>query len=1229
MREEKRDRAERVTRHSGTRLSEKRADHARHERVRAFDDEESYRRDGRAPEEAAREREADAARAVRDHNDKRDEKDGDAPKSAAKKEKKKGGDPDRFAHQVIPYILFWVALFAGVSFFLRDILHMGDSAGSFGNWFADLLCGLLGVTAYALPLLMVILSFRWKKLVKGGLLLKKLLLGTLFLCLLSAIIHVFQDSNRAVVETAAGLLYVGGMDRVGGGLAGGFLGEWMGKLVRLPGTCLLAMPLLLIVSIYLVGLTPNGLWQRITYKLAMMRDKYRKRKEEIYDGAEEKRVKITDRGGKEEPAKPSRPVAGESAVAPRKEGKAPVPPATEVSEWREPRPVKRSNEPRRYEFRETEQTEAEALARRRRNEAAAEQTMQELIKRQEHTRTVLATAKGPAVSEKPTAPKTPGDGARTILGEAGTPPAEERLDAILTDVLGGVNMISYRQNQGGAARPAAAEAPRTVAAEAVPRDEKGESTYYAPFALPVRPEPKREPKERDTSHIVIKPHPVAPAQEQVTESRAEEMFDPFDEQNKDGSIEEILGQRDPREEPFVTAPAEEPPFDGMLQEEPLFTDAASKEPLPAKDELPAESALEEGEILTFGGAISFDDEPRRTDAPAPTLSFAMEDEDVLDATQDVIEEDEEPLPREPISEEMVFAYFARGKEPTGEAEPVEDRSEPAAPAPDLPPEREAQRPISIVMADKPQVITSLIEEDPSIVQAELQPVREYRLPPIKLLNEDKNEKSQDHTEEMLEKAEILRETLASFNVRVKDRVECSRGPAITRYELRPEAGISVRSVINRIDDISLNMAAPVRIEAPIPGKPAIGIEVPNAVRETVFMRTMLESEVFTDSKKPLEVPLGLGIGGDIQMCNLASMPHLLVAGTTGSGKSVCINTILISLMYKVSPADLRLILIDPKQVEFAAYAHVPHLYAPIVTESPRAVGVLACAVQEMERRYSLIKDVGMRDIDGYNEVTKDDPEREHLPRMVIVIDEFADLKMSCPNNDAENHTCRLAQKARAAGIHLIIGTQRPSVDVITGKLKNNIPSRIAFTVKQQVDSRTILDTNGAESLTGKGDMLYMPVGCQKPIRVQGAFVSDGEVERVITYIRDHNEPVQYNQAFMDQIEAEMARANSNGRKGGEDFDDIDDGDDSEDPKFREAVALAIETQKVATSLLQRRLGVGYGRAAKLIDRMEALGYVSAPEGNKARKVLITQQEYMAQLMNGEEPDGGDFTDEFN
>ena len=520
-----------------------------------------------------------------------------------------------------------------------------------------------------------------------------------------------------------------------------------------------------------------------------------------------------------------------------------------------------------------------------------------------------------------------------------------------------------------------------------------------------------------------------------------------------------------------------------------------------------------------------------------------------------------------------------------------------------------------------------VKEEP----AEVEPViYEYKRPPIDLLNEDKNVRTDDFYDEIEDTKEILRQTMASFNIRIQDEINYSHGPSVTRYEMRPVAGTSVRSVTNRTEDIALNLASSVRIEAPIPGKPAIGIEVPNKVRETVYMRTMLESEEFRSSNDPLDVPLGLDVGGEVRMCNLAKMPHLLVAGTTGSGKSVCINTMLVSLIYKTSPEDLRLILIDPKQIEFAPYEDVPHLYMPIVTDMQRAAGALACAVQEMERRFSLIKDVGVRNIEAYNEAVRNDPDREHLPYIVIVIDEFNDLKMSCNNNDPENFTVRIAQKARAAGIHLIIGTQRPSVDVITGKLKGNIPSRIAFMVKQQVDSRTILDVNGAEALTGRGDMLYVATTSsdKNPVRIQGAYVSDGELERIVSFVRRNNPPVQYNRAFMDQIEAEMARAAKADRKG-DDFDYADEEDGGEDPKFVEAVELSLQAQKVATSLLQRRLGVGYGRAAKIIDRMEELGLVSPAEGNKPRKILPAAQGYLEHIgaMGADEDEFGDEFDQ--
>ncbi len=496
----------------------------------------------------------------------------------------------------------------------------------------------------------------------------------------------------------------------------------------------------------------------------------------------------------------------------------------------------------------------------------------------------------------------------------------------------------------------------------------------------------------------------------------------------------------------------------------------------------------------------------------------------------------------------------------------------------------------------------------------------YEYPPISLLRFDNTPKNVDISEELHSNAVKLVETLRSFKVRTRI-VNVSRGPAITRYELAPEEGVRVRAIANLVDDIALNLATTgVRIEAPIPGKAAVGIEVPNKSVSTVYLRELVDTETFRKAQSKLHVSLGVDVAGDPVYLDIAKMPHLLIAGATGMGKSVCINSVITSLLYKASPEEVKLILIDPKKVELNIYNGLPHLLVPVVSEPKKAAGSLQWAVTEMERRFELIEEVGVRDLKMYNTVTKDDPEKEFLPQIVIIIDELADLMMTAPD-DVEDSICRLAQKARAAGMHLIIGTQRPSVDVITGLIKANVPSRIAFTVASQTDSRVVLDMSGAEKLIGRGDMLYAPVGASKPRRVQGAFVSETEVENIVTFIKEHNgDNVEYSSDIMDSIER-AAAACGNGKKGGGSGVASNDGDfdDGGDSMLRPAIELALETGKISTSLIQRRLSLGYGRAAKLIDEMEKRGIVSAPEGQKPRTVLITKQQYMEMVLNrGEE-----------
>lgn len=474
--------------------------------------------------------------------------------------------------------------------------------------------------------------------------------------------------------------------------------------------------------------------------------------------------------------------------------------------------------------------------------------------------------------------------------------------------------------------------------------------------------------------------------------------------------------------------------------------------------------------------------------------------------------------------------------------------------------------------------------------------------------------SAENREQIERNMQQLATTLEDFRVNVKN-IDYSCGPTVTRYEITPAAGVHARSIMNLAGDIALAFAvADVRM-AQIPGKSAIGVEVPNPkdARHIVYLRNLLESEEFKKSKSKLTVALGADVVNKPVIFDIAEMPHLLVGGATKMGKSVCINCTIMSLLYEAKADEVKLILVDPKKVEFTPYKAIPHLLAPIITSANDAAGALQAAVDEMESRFELIQEVGARTLEGYNELTQDDPDKPFMPYIVIIIDELADLMLQA-RDQVETSICRLLQKGRASGIHLILGTQRPSVDVVTGLIKSNVPSRIACTVASQVDSRTILDTVGAEKLLGRGDMLYAPVGCMRPERVQGAFVSDKEVETICNFIRAKNGNAVYDEKFTQKMKEFSAQVANKGNRG-EEIPISDDAKD--DPKYLDAVRLAVEENKVSTSLLQRKIGIGYGRAAKLIDRMQAEGIVSAPDGAKPRSLLITKEEYLERFVDGE------------
>ena len=472
----------------------------------------------------------------------------------------------------------------------------------------------------------------------------------------------------------------------------------------------------------------------------------------------------------------------------------------------------------------------------------------------------------------------------------------------------------------------------------------------------------------------------------------------------------------------------------------------------------------------------------------------------------------------------------------------------------------------------------------------------YEYPPVELLSKGTKKAIKGGAKALTDVATRLQKTLYSFGVQAKVE-NVSVGPAITRYELKPAEGVRVSKIANLADDIALNLAAEtIRIEAPIPGKQAVGIEVPNTEKETVHFRDVVESDAFQDSKSKLSVALGKDVAGNMEIADIAKMPHALIAGATGSGKSVCINTIITSIIYKAKPSEVKFVMVDPKVVELSVYNGIPHLLIPVVTDPKKAAGALAWAVQEMDNRYNVFAQKGVRDLKGYNALAEKEEGTGTLPQIVIIIDELADLMMVAAK-EVEDSICRLAQKARAAGMHLIIATQRPSVDVITGIIKANIPSRIAFAVSSQVDSRTILDQVGAEKLLGKGDMLFYPSGAPKPVRVQGAFVSDEEVEKIVSFVKS-NGVATYNEDILDSIE------NSN-KTDKELADEAAAGEDDTDPLLRDAIDVVVETGQASTSFIQRRFKVGYARAGRIIDQMEERGIISGYQGSKPRQVLMT------------------------
>ncbi|MBQ7335913.1 MAG: DNA translocase FtsK 4TM domain-containing protein [Clostridia bacterium] len=1021
----------------------------------------------------------------------------------------------RPAHKVIPFVLFGLAVFVGISLLLNLFCNPHNSLsdpsahwmGIVGYYICYALFGLFGPAAFVLPLLLLNLGLYWKRYIDHKLAISKIVASLLFLIMLGTVIHVFclmglEESTRSFT---AAELFSHGAKMTGGGVIGGTLGYLLYSLCSFTGALIIGFLLLAASLFYFLGMTPQHVWEYIRNRRKMHAKRNPSFSEQSAEEASN-RVKMEEKIRRTT----TRQTSLENLSDTNFDSEAPYGAVRVVT----PAPEKRSAEdkmapmptprldpndgesvfvPETVNKKMSEMEEADALAARM--QAAPPQPEKP-----------IDPASNRDAAVEPIFPKTVERQLRKIPKEdrnfdlktvfIDLDEKEERPRRKLAPVPPEVPLPATRTATGAPARPAASQSPVT---------QKPAGTPGAPMrtSAPQRPVAAQQPNS--VANTIRTPGtPATPPT---------------------GAIKA----------PSKPLPKAPPPPDG-----------AGKQPV-------------------F----------RRANTMHQDYGLSNEEFEKLEAQQVV-------LPKAGAVKKPAPAVTDGKNAPQKNTEKV--AAKPAAPVKKSSGKRYVFPPISYLHPGEP-----MTEENKAEINASMQ---------------------------------ALSDTLKSFRVGVLG-IDYACGPTVTRYEVTPAAGVRVRTITNLADDIALALRSTggVRIEAPIPGTNAVGIEVPNKNRSTIYLRELIESKAFTESKNKLTACLGAGIAGEPLIFDIAKMPHLLIAGTTGSGKSVCINCIVMSLLYKATPDEVKLVMIDPKKVEFSIYKNIPHLMAPVVTTPKDAAGALQASVEEMERRFELFENVGVRDLKGYNAATADDPDMPTLPHSVIIIDELADLMMTA-RDEVETAICRIAQKARAAGMHLIIGTQRPSADVVTGLIKSNVPSRIAFAVKSQVDSRVILDHIGAEALTGRGDMLFVPIGSMRDTRVQGAFVDDKEVEKICEFIRATNGTAEYDEKFIAKLKELAAQCGNKGKSGGGDYVPSADGDDKgADPKYADAVRIAIEEKRISTSLLQRKLELGYSRAAKLIDRMQSEGLVSPPNGSKPRTILITAEEYMARFVDN--PDGGE------
>ncbi len=1051
---------------------------------------------------------------------------GSAPAKNDKKSKAKDTqidlEPPRSArpgHKVLPYVFYALALFVGVSLLLNIFCNWQNTLedptqhwmGTVGYHICYGLFGLFGPAVFTLPALLVVLGIYWKRYIDNKLATGKIIASLTFILSLGAVIHIFCLTMFPVGERnfTAEALMRHGAEMTGGGLIGGSFGYLLYSLCSFTGSLIIGFFLLAVSLFYLLGMTPQHLWNRI-------------------------------------------------------------------------RNYRRAHGGRAPSYSEQSAEDAEIRAK-----------MDEKIRRTTSRQMSINDSDDFAAEAPLGAVRVVQPAAKKSAEDKMAPMPMPKLDPTEEDKLFVPDKITERMSTMG--------------------QEPAPSTY--PSAQPAQPAPAQPaPRAESTQTPVEAVKPVPAPDAALNRDAAVEPIFPKSTENRqvrkvpkadrdfdlknifidlDDSDERLTKKHAPVPPEVPLAPGAQAQRAAAPQQRPTTATPAQRPAAPAqKPATPVARPVAQAArpATATPSAAAKPAAPKTVQKPAgtpsaPSIAAIKQPQRGIEQPKDFGLTSEEferleaqqqgPLPK-------AGAPAKKAAAPAGEKKPM--AAKPAAPKPVAPP--------------KP---------------------KKYVFPPVSYLQPGEP-MTEENRAELEQSGRDLADTLRSFHVNITEAPRYSYGPTVTRYEVTPAAGVRVRTITNLSDDIALALRSSggVRIEAPIPGTNSVGIEVPNKTRSTIYLRELIESKAFTSSQSKLTACLGSGIAGEPLIFDIAKMPHLLIAGTTGSGKSVCINCIVMSLLYKAKPDEVKLIMIDPKKVEFSIYKNIPHLMAPVVTTPKDAAGALQAAVEEMEHRFELFEQVGVRDIKGYNNATKDDPDMPHLPYIVIIIDELADLMMTA-RDEVETAICRIAQKARAAGMHLIIGTQRPSADVVTGLIKANVPSRIAFAVKSQVDSRVILDHIGAEALTGRGDMLFVPIGSMRDTRVQGAFVDDKEVERICEFIRATNGTAEYDEKFISKLKELAAQCGNKGRSGGDFVPSGEDGgsDKGADSKYADAVRIAIEEKRVSTSLLQRKLEIGYSRAAKLIDRMQSEGYVSPPDGSKPRTILITPEEYMEKFIDNQ------------